>query len=287
MGIYKSKEGKIKSLDLYDKQLIKLNMPFSDIYVETSFGRTHLIETGNKTGKPLLVFHGGNSTTAYNLLLCRFLLNDFHVYAVDTIGHPGKSDEVCLSHRGYDYGKWASEVIDAIGYGKIACFGGSFGGGILAKLMCVAPEKVDKAVLLVPAGISNAIPISSLKMMIPLLQYRITKQEKYIIKTALYIALHENVLDEDTLNILKDSFDNVKTKVGMPTNIDAKKLQKYHSPTLVIASEKDCLFPAKKVLYRASQIISDCQTVELKGSGHMHILPQKEKDKIVEFLKKD
>lgn len=188
MGIYKSKEGKIKSLDLYDKQLIKLNVPFSDIYVETSFGRTHLIETGNKTGKPLLVFHGGNSTTAYNLLLCRFLLNDFHVYAVDTIGHPGKSDEVSLSHRGYDYGKWASEVIDAIGYGKIACFGGSFGGGILAKLMCVAPEKVDKAVLLVPAGISNAIPISSLKMMIPLLQYRITKQEKYMIKTALYIA---------------------------------------------------------------------------------------------------
>lgn len=287
MGIYKSKEGKIKSLDLYDKQLIKLNVPFSDIYVETSFGRTHLIETGNKTGKPLLVFHGGNSTTAYNLLLCRFLLNDFHVYAVDTIGHPGKSDEVCLSHRGYDYGKWASEVIDAIGYGKIACFGGSFGGGILAKLMCVAPEKVDKAVLLVPAGISNAIPISSLKMMIPLLQYRITKQEKYMIKTALYIALHENVLDEDTLNILKDSFDNVKTKVGMPTNIEAKKLQKYHSPTLVIASEKDCLFPAKKVLHRASKIISDCQTVELKGSGHMHILPEKEKDRIVKFLKRD
>ena len=92
MGIYKSKEGKIKSLDLYDKQLIKLNVPFSDIYVETSFGRTHLIETGNKTGKPLLVFHGGNSTTAYNLLLCHFLLNDFHVYAVATIGHPGKSD---------------------------------------------------------------------------------------------------------------------------------------------------------------------------------------------------
>ncbi|MDY4079160.1 MAG: alpha/beta hydrolase [Clostridium sp.] len=287
MGIYKSKEGKIKSLDLYDKQLIKLNVPFSDIYVETSFGRTHLIETGNKTGKPLLVFHGGNSTTAYNLLLCRFLLNDFHVYAVDTIGHPGKSDEVCLSHRGYDYGKWASEVIDAIGYGKIACFGGSFGGGILAKLMCVAPEKVDKAVLLVPAGISNAIPISSLKMMIPLLQYRITKKEKYIIKTALYIALHENVLDEDTLNILKDSFDNVKTKVGMPTNIEAKKLQKYHSPTLVIASEKDCLFPAKKVLHRVKQIISDCQTVELKGSGHMHILPKKEKDRIIKFLKQD
>ncbi len=285
MGIYKSKEGKRQSLDLYNMQLKKLNVPFADIYVKTSFGKTHLIETGNKTGKPLLVFHGGNSTTAYNLLMCRFLLNDFHVYAVDTIGHPGKSDEVSLSHRGYDYGKWASEVIEGIGYDKISCFGGSFGGGILAKLMCVAPEKVEKAVLLVPAGINNAIPISSMKMMIPLIQYRITKQEKYLVKTALYMSLWENVLDEDTLNILKDSFDNVKTKIGMPTNVEAKKLQRYHAPTLVIAGEKDCLFPAARVLYRAKQIIPNCQTVELKESGHMHVLPQREINRIIDFIK--
>ena len=37
----------------------------------------------------------------------------------------------------------------------------------------------------------------------------------------------------------------------MPTNIEEQKLSGYHSPTLVIASEKDCLFPAKKVLARA------------------------------------
>lgn len=286
MSIYKSQYGKEKSLALYDKQLLKVNMPFSDIYVKTSFGKTHLVEIGNKTGKPLLVFHGGNATTAYNLLMCKFLLNDFHIYAVDTIGHPGKSDEVCLSHKGYDYGKWASEVIDKIGYDSIACLGGSFGGGILAKLMCVAPQKIDKAVLIVPAGISNAIPISSMAMLIPLLQYRITKQKKYLVKTALYMALQEEVLDEDTINILKDSFDNVKIKTAMPTNIEKKRLSNYCSPTLIIASEKDCLFPARKVLHRARQIISDCQTIELKERGHMHILSQTEKERIVEFLRK-
>ena len=285
MGIYKSKEGKRQSLALYDKQLKKLNVPYTDIYVKTSFGKTHLVETGNKAGTPLLVFHGGNSTTAYNLLMCRFLLGGFHVYAVDTIGHPGKSDEVCLSHRGYDYGRWAGEVIEGIGYDKISCFGGSFGGGILAKLMCVAPEKVEKAVLIVPAGINNAVPISSIKMMIPLIKYRITKQEKYLIKTVLYMALCENVLDEDTLDILKDSFDNVKTKIGMPTNVEAEKMQRCQSPALVIAGEKDCLFPAERVLHRAKQIIPNCRTVELKGSGHMHILPQREMDRIVEFIK--
>lgn len=180
MSIYKSPKGRESSLALYDRQLFKLGKPFSDIYVQTSFGRTHIVELGNSQGTSLLVFHGGNSTSAYNLLICRFLLEDFHVYAVDIIGHPGKSDEVCLSHRGYDYGKWASEVIDKLGYDKMPCFGGSFGGGVLGKLICVAPEKVEKAVLVVPAGINNALPISSIKMIIPLLQYRITKKRNIL-----------------------------------------------------------------------------------------------------------
>lgn len=285
MSIYKSEKGKEKSLRLYDKQLSELDMPFTDIYVETSFGKTHIIEVGNKTGKPLLIFHGGNSTTAYNLLMCRFLLDDFHVYAVDTIGHPGKSEEVCLSHRGYGYGKWANEVIAQIGYESMLCYGCSFGGGILAKLLCVAPQRVKKAVLVVPAGISNAFPISSAKMMIPLIGYRITKKEKYLIKTALYMALHESVLDKDTLDIVRDSFDNVKTKVGMPTNVQPQRLSAYTSPTLVIAGEKDCLFPAKKVLPKAKEIIQNCKTYMLRDSGHMHILQEQERGMIIDFLK--
>ncbi len=51
MSIYKSQNGKEKLLALYDKQLLKLNMPFSDIYVKTSFGKTRLVEISNKTGE--------------------------------------------------------------------------------------------------------------------------------------------------------------------------------------------------------------------------------------------
>ena len=67
-SIYRNEEGKNKILELYDSQLNRLSVPWKDIYVETSFGRTHLVETGNISGEPLLVFHGGDATTAYNLL---------------------------------------------------------------------------------------------------------------------------------------------------------------------------------------------------------------------------
>jgi len=284
MSIYKTQSGREMSLKLYDTQLKKLDYSYKDVYVHTRFGRTHIIETGNLSGEPLLVFHGGNSTTAYNLLMYRFLLKNFHIYAVDIIGHPGKSDEVSLSPRNYDYGKWASDVIIGLGFDKIACFGVSFGGGVLAKLMCNAPEKVEKSVLIVPSGINNAFPISTVKMMMPLLKYKLTKNEKYIKETALFMALKEEILDKDTLDMLKDSLDHVKTKVGMPSNVNERLMQQCKAPTLIMAGEKDCLFPAKKVLPRAKRIIPNSTTHMLKGCGHMHMMPKREKKMIVDFL---
>lgn len=283
-SIYITKAGKEKSLRLYDSQMLKLGVPFSDLYVNTRFGKTHIAETGNLSGRPLLVFHGGNSTSAYNLLMCGFLLDRFHVYAVDTVGHPGKSAEVCISPRGYDYGKWASDVISAIGYKKIRCFGGSFGGGILAKLMCVSPEKVDRSVLIVPSGISNAFPISTAKMLIPLIKYRLTGEREYLIQTCLHMSVSREVLDKDTLDTVKDSFDNVKTKVGMPSNVNPKLIKKCNAPTLVIAAENDCLFPACKVLPKAKRMLKDCKTMLLRDRGHLHNLTEREKNIIVDFL---
>ncbi|MBE7105463.1 alpha/beta hydrolase [Bacillus cereus] len=284
MGIYKTQSGREMSLKLYDAQLEKLDNSCKDVYVHTRFGRTHIIETGNLSGEPLLVFHGGNSTTAYNLLMYRFLLKDFHIYAVDIIGHPGKSDEVNLSPSNYDYGKWASDVITGLGFDKIACFGVSFGGGVLAKLMCAGPEKVKKSVLIVPSGINNAFPISTVKIMIPLLKYKLTKKEKYIKETALFMDIKEEILDKDTLDMVKDSFDHVKTKVGMPSNVSGKLMQQCKAPTLIMAGEKDCLFPAKKVLPRAKRIIPNNTAHMLKGCGHMHMMSEREKKMIVDFL---
>lgn len=282
--IYKTPRSREAVLELYDRQLSRIGCAFSDIYVDTTYGQTHIVDTGNPHGQPLLVFHGGNSTTAYNLLACRFLLNDFHVYAVDSIGHPGKSDQVSLSPWNYSYGKWASEVIDRLGFDKMRCFAGSFGGGILAKLMCVAPQKIIRSVLIVPAGIGNAFPLSSAKMMIPLIRYLRTGDDRYVTEAALYMAITKDVLDPDTLDTVKSSFMHVKTKVGMPSNVSGRRMRRCMAPTLVMAGELDCLFPAKKVLKRAGKILRNHTLYELKGRGHMHRLTDGEINRILAFL---
>jgi pimeloyl-ACP methyl ester carboxylesterase len=286
-SIYKSEKGKSAILSLYDSQLKRLKIPFNDMFVDTSFGVTHLIETGNYSGKPLLVFHGGNATTAYNLLECDFLMKEFHVYAVDTIGHPGKSAEVYLSPNNYDYGKWASEVISALGYASISCFGGSFGAGIIAKTMCVSPTKMDKVVLYVPSGIKNAPAIYSMSMMLPMIMYWITHKQKWLEKCILPMALTNENIDKDIFETAKCSIDHAKIKTGMPSNVKAIDMSKCKVSTLVMAAEKDCLFPAKLVIPQAKKIIPNCITYLLKNRGHMNKLTETEKQMILDFLLQD
>jgi len=283
--IYKKVDGKNKVLQLYDKQLANLKIPNKDLYVDTSFGKTHLIETGNLTGKPLLVFHGGNATSAYTLLTCGFLFNYFHIYAVDTIGHPGKSSENCLSPNNYDYGKWASEVITALDYDKISCFGGSFGAGILAKTMCVAPQKIEKSVLVVPSGIKNAPAYKSMSMLLPMIMYWITHKESWLKKCILPMAVMEENIDANLYETAKCSIDNVKVKAGMPSDVLPSDMKKCSAPTLIMAGEKDCLFPAKLVLPQAKAIIPNCTTYLLKDRGHMYVMTEEEKMRIIDFLK--
>lgn len=54
--IYKSERGKEEILNLYDSQLSRLTIPRKDIYVDTSFGKTHIIETGNMQGNRFFFF---------------------------------------------------------------------------------------------------------------------------------------------------------------------------------------------------------------------------------------
>lgn len=283
--IYKSEEGKKKILDLYDRQLGRLHIPYQDIYVNTSFGRTHLIDTGSSDGVPLLVFHGGNATTAYNLLACGFLFADFHIYAVDTIGHPGKSAENSLPASGYDYGFWAGEVIDALGFDSIRLFGGSFGGGIIAKTMCAVPDKVTKAVLYIPAGIKNAPAIRSANMLFPMIMYWITKEDKWLRKCFMPMAITEENITDDIYQTARLSIEYAKVKTAMPSDVDADRMRKCKAPALVMGAEKDCLFPGPGVIARAGKIIPNCETYLLRGRGHMHFLTDDEKEMIVKFLK--
>jgi len=283
--IYKNKQGEAILTELYDRQLKSLNLEYEDLTVKTRFGQSHLLKLGNPKGKPLLLFHGGNSTTPYYLKGFTSLFEHFCMYAVDTIGHPGKSAQTILSAKSMEYGEWASDVIDSLGYQKMNCMGGSFGGGILVKLMCVAPEKIEKSVLIVPSGISNVSVLNIvLQMGIPMVFYVLTGKEYWLKKAILPMAIDEKNIDESTYEMVKSTFEHVKVKTGMPSNVKMEDLKNCTVPIFLIAAEKDCMFPGKKVIAKAAKIFPNLKSYLLHNQGHLCVLPVDAMNMIIRFI---
>lgn len=284
-GVYKSSSCRDKMMSLYDKQMESLNIEYEDVYVDTRFGKSHLIKTGNPEGKPILIFHGGNSTTPYSLRSFLSLRKERLIYAVDTIGQPGKSSEYCLSPSNLEYGIWASDVIHGLGLGKVDCLGGSFGGGILAKLMCFAPEKISRAILIVPSGFSNTSNIGMLiKMGIPMIFYISTRKDKWLERSILPMALRKDEIDYDTVEMVKNTFENVCVKSRMPSSIKSKDMTNFAEKTLLIAGEKDILFPGRKVIKRAKRLIPDIKTHLMMNCGHMNASSSEEHKRIMTLI---
>ncbi|MBQ2922573.1 MAG: ATP-binding cassette domain-containing protein [Tyzzerella sp.] len=101
------------------------------------------------------------------------------------------------------------------------------------------------------------------------------------------MAVMEENITEDIYETAKLSINHSKVKTGMPSDVSEQYMKKYKAPTLVMAAEKDCLFPAKGVIPRAERIIENCTTYLLEGRGHMSNLTEEEKQMIVDFLKQD
>ena len=150
--------------------------------------------------------------------------------------------------------------------------------------MCVVPDKVKKAVLYVPAGIKNAPSIRLVRMAFPMLLYWVTHKQKWLKRSILPMAVTEDNIDSDTFETAKCSIDYAKIKAGMPSNVNPKDMKKCLAPTLVLAGENDCMFPANLVMPQAKKIIPNCSVYLLKNRGHINKLTDAEKKNIIAFL---
>ena len=111
-SIYRSEEGKSSILEEYEIYLNELGEKFTREYVETRFGKTHVLLTGPLDGKPLFILQGGNCVNPMTLSWFSSLFKEYRIIAPDTIGHPGYSEEASISTRFDSLALWVSDLLD-------------------------------------------------------------------------------------------------------------------------------------------------------------------------------
>lgn len=268
-SIYRSACGRAEVLALYDRAIERLNVPLEPRDVPTRHGRTRVLVAGPEDSPPVVLFQGGNFLGPLTLAWFRPLMERWRIHAPDTVGHPGRSAEVRLSPRDASYGEWATDVLDGLGLGTVPMIGVSYGAGITLRLAGIAPERIARAVLLVPAGVVSPPILPLLARIVPwMLLYRLHPRRGLLARAARPLFTGEP--DPEWLDALGALFRHLKLETGMPRNATRKELHAFHAPTLVLAAEDDVFFPGHRVLDRARTILPGPTESELlQECGHL------------------
>lgn len=162
MKVFKNKTAKKHVIDTYDQLLTLWNRnkqiePLEEQDVQTSYGTTHVIRWGNKNNPPLVLFHGvGDNSALMWIYNAEALAKHFNIYAVDTIGGPGKSCPNENYNKQFDDIKWIDEILNYFDLQKVNITGVSNGAYLAQYYGIYRPERILKI-----ACIAGSVPVGT------------------------------------------------------------------------------------------------------------------------------
>ncbi|MBR9856025.1 MAG: alpha/beta hydrolase, partial [Algicola sp.] len=265
---FKSQEGKEAILKLYNQKLEQLELAYSERQLETHFGSTNIIVSGDKQNPPLLLIHGTGGCAPLILESLSKLTTKYCVYAVDVLAQPNKSAENRLDMKSLDYGKWLTEIIIKLRLKAVTLVGFSFGGLISLKTLEFNETPIKHVFLIAPVYIVNGNPLLGLiKMFIPLKKFIKTNKPKYI-KRVMDALFSE--YDAFALQFMSATFQHCHMDFSPLPIIPKQTAKNIKTPITIIAAEKDLMFPGRKMMKRAKDIFPSLEKVILlEGSKHV------------------
>ncbi len=113
--------------------------------VRTDLGYIHYRAAG--TGRPIMLFHVNQQSSALMLELMAAMGEGFRVVAMDYPSH-GHSDPVPGQPSFADYTRCAIAVMDHLGIAKASVMGEAVGAGVSVDIANTHPTRIDKVVLI-------------------------------------------------------------------------------------------------------------------------------------------
>lgn len=266
--LYKNIEAKQNLMALYNEKLESLKIEYENIDVQTSFGNTRVIKTGNPDGKKIVLFHGINAGAPLTLEAVKELRSDFQLFAVDTIGQATMSDENRINILDNSYGVWSNEILEQLDIDSAIFIGISYGSYILQKLISYRPEKVSKCIFVVPSGLVNGKFLESMiKLSIPLTKFLITKKDAHLREFTKAFVPED---DEFMFRLQKALLTGLNMDYRRPVLLKAEDVQKFSNPVYMIVADDDVFFPGLEAIERAKSIFKNFKEAHvLKNCKHM------------------
>lgn len=265
-SIYRSVQGEAEVIALYEQKLASLAIETHSRVVDTRFGHTHVLTAGPPQAPPVMVLTGISTGAPRTLEWFQALTRDFHVYAPDPIGQPGRSAQIRVLPGDHNYGKWMVDVLDGLEIEQLPCVGVSFGGGILLDTACYAPERISRAALVAPAGLTRVPFLSTaIKFFLPCLLYRWFPSRGRLLDTVQPLAAN---IDDYSLQVFDATLRHIRF-VAAPGPFDKKALARFKAPTLLFLADSDIFIPVESARRRAEELLPSLTAVEVFAGPHI------------------
>ena len=293
VDFFKTEAAEARYMAAYDTVLAKWPVEYEDITVPTRLGSTHVIASGPADAPPLILLHAAMATATVWRPNVEALSEHFRVYAVDVVGQGGRSVASRMIESRRDYADWLNDLLDGLGIARASLVGNSYGGFIALNHAAMAPERIDRVVLISPGGgFVSFMPLfrSMIYMMMrgALRDVFGADTPRPDLISVITRGVGFNQEDEDWLALGRQLMDGSK-RINMiiPPVLSDAELGAIRVPTLLLIAEHEILYEPEPTLASAMARMPGLEGEIVQGAHHFAAMsrPDAVNARIVSFLR--
>jgi pimeloyl-ACP methyl ester carboxylesterase len=265
-SIYKSPEIEAKIMAIYDARVQQWPVPYECHYINTQYGKVHVIISGPENATPVLLLHASGVASWSWLYNIEGMNKHYRTYAIDTIGDAGKSVLADINNypkEGKALSELYKEIMDSLGVENATFIGASQGGFISTNMAIYAPERVDKLILCGPMGYTGT-NLSVLRILLTTMF-----PVKFFQKSTMHWAFGDNPkVNEAFGEWFYTLLEGVISRQARPQPFTSEQFESIKSPVLLLLGKRDGLVGNPENTKQVVKKIPNIK-VEVLDTGHL------------------
>jgi pimeloyl-ACP methyl ester carboxylesterase len=289
---FKSAEGQAQYLAAYQASLRLWPVPYQAMDIPGRFGCTHLVASGPQGAPVLVLLHGYFASLTMWSPNIADLSRDYRVYAVDVMGQPSRSIPGQPIRSRADFVEWLTTLLDVLKVDRAHLAGMSYGGWLTLNYAIGASERVDKIVLLSPAGsflpLVKQFFLRSMPMMFLPRRFVVNSFMSWLTYQENLHAAHTHAIYDCLVDQMYLGARYFHMQAGvMPGVFSDDELRALQAPTLLLIGRQEVIYDPAAALERARRLVPHFEGELVPRASHDMSFSQAQlvDARILEFLK--
>lgn len=281
LSIFDSAESERRYNDAYSAALSLWPIPFEETFITGKFGDTHVITSGPKDARPLVLFHPAGCGSVIWYRNVDSISRNCATFAIDMIGEVNRSTVTNPPKSPDDLLAWIDELFIALQIAKADLVGNSFGGYLAALCAVYRPELVRRVVLISPAATITSMN----RWMWHFFPGYITGSNS--LKKWAYDWIWQGYPADACIAEMR----TIASRCGIPKHVPPKVLNKDElrsvgAPTLLLIGDHEVIYSPTKAIARAKRLISNLEAHIVPNANHNaeYTAPEYVSARIASFL---